>query len=81
MLYTRVDSFFVHQNIKSFRGGEDMTLRRLEAAAAAMLLAVYLKLSMPVFSDAVVPALKEMLIEEQIVITVPEEVTVWLGLD
>ena len=58
-----------------------MTFRRLAIAAAAMLLAVYLKLSMPVFSERIVPALKDMLCEEQVVIAVPEEVLVWLGLD
>ena len=58
-----------------------MTMRRLATAAAMLLLAVYLKLAMPVFQERIVPALKEMLSEEQVVIVVPEEVSAWLSLD
>ena len=58
-----------------------MTFRRLAIAAAVLLLAVYLKLAMPVFGEKIVPALKDMLCEEQIAVAVPAGVSAWLGWD
>jgi len=73
------DVFFIYSGHILY-GVKFMTMRRLVVAAAAMLLAVYLKLSMPVFSERIVPALKDMLCEEQVVIVVPIEAAAWTGL-
>lgn len=54
-----------------------MTFRRLIAAAAIFLLAVFWKMTLPGFGD-IVPALKEMLEADQVCLVLPEGVTTWL---
>ena len=55
-----------------------MSVRRVLAAAAALLSIVYLKVSMPVFAARVLPALREMTGEGQVVLRLPEAVLSWL---
>ena len=50
-----------------------MSLRRWAAAALVLLLAFYLKLTMPVFAERCVPALQDMLRCEQLECVIPVE--------
>ena len=58
-----------------------MSLRRLAAAAGILLGLVYLKLCLPSFEDAVLPALKETIGVEQVRLDLPENWTAWLSWD
>lgn len=55
-----------------------MSFRRLTIAAAALLVATYLKFFLPSFSTEVTPALHELLDKNQIVLRVPEDWLPWL---
>ena len=48
-----------------------MAYRRLMIAAALMMAAVYLKLTLPAFGTELLPALRSVLAEEQVVIGLP----------
>ena len=55
-----------------------MTLKRVFAAAAILLAATYLKVFLPSFADAAMPAVRLMLAEEQVTAQLPEALAVWL---
>ena len=54
-----------------------MSLRRWSVAAAVMLTVLYLRFTMPVFGECVIPALQEMLREEQIGQVMPDAAETW----
>ena len=58
-----------------------MSVRRWCAALFAALSIVYLRYTMPVFDESVVPALRLMLRCEQVTLFVPTGTVSWLGWD
>ena len=54
-----------------------MSVRRVIAAAAILLLAVYLRLCMPSFFDALAPAVREAVAAQQVELRLPEAVLSW----
>ena len=54
-----------------------MTLRQIFIAAAILLAAVYLKSFLPAHADELVPAIRQVLAEEQAVIYMPEDWMIW----
>ena len=56
-----------------------MTFRRLVIAAAVLLAAVIWKLTLPAFGEVLLPALGEVLGQEQVVFVVPDGMALWPG--
>ncbi len=56
-----------------------MSLRQLFIAAALLLSAVYLKMFLPVYSEQFMPAVRQVLAEEQAALRVPETWMSWLS--
>ena len=54
-----------------------MTLRRWAAAALVLLSVAYLRFTMPVFAERVMPALRDVLCCEQIRFVMPDEAAAW----
>lgn len=55
-----------------------MSVRRVLAAAAALLAVVYLKVFMPGVSEQILPTLREMTAQRQVVLYLPESAVSWL---
>lgn len=55
-----------------------MTLRQIFIAAALLLAAVYLKMFLPAHAEDFVPAVQQVLAEEQAVIYMPEDWMTWI---
>ncbi len=55
-----------------------MPCKRVFIAAAVLLAAVYLKYTLPEFSESFMPGFREVLGQEQVALYVPEEWLPWL---
>lgn len=55
--------------------------KRLTAAAFILLTALYLRIFMPEFAAVLGPAVRDMLAREQVSLTIPEPMAVWLRSD
>ena len=58
-----------------------MSVKRLLAAGMILLLSLYLRLCMPALASELAPTVRRMLAEEQVELTLPEEVYAWLHWD
>lgn len=57
-----------------------MSMRRVLAAAAALLAIVYVRMCMPEAAQKLMPALSEITAQEQLILRLPESAASWLRL-